>query len=99
MAFRPCYISHEWENITGSVDLNIIMQRENLKVRDMSKPFTLYYRMRRQARPAEIAMDGNYLPTNGPKPTQRVVFFNNGTWTGDRGTIITTFYISCKERI
>lgn len=99
----PIYYLHDTNmSVTGIPSENEVLQYENLKIRNISKMHSVYYKMARRINataPGTLSTDG-YSSVQNPQVTQQIaMLIPNFSNTGNSiGRFVITAYISAKVR-
>lgn len=101
--FTAVYVFHDVNTTSAVTGINNVIQYENMVVKNLWLPWKKYYRMVRNipVTNAVTVSTRGYIPTVNPVPTQSVQVYipTAGTSTsGLLGTLITTYYIVCRNR-
>lgn len=99
----PMYYVHDTNmTITQIPSENTMLQYENLKIRNLAKMHTVYYKMARRINataPGTLSTDG-YSSVQSPQVTQQISLLvpNLSTVANTLGRMVVTAYVSAKVR-
>ncbi|ARO38299.1 capsid [Audaxivirus yotargis] len=102
--FSAIYVIHDVNSTSSVSSVSAVIQYGNLVLKNLWMPWKKYYKMKRNI-PAAIldnVSTSGYLPTSTPTGTQSVQAFipTIGTQSsGEIGTLITTYYLVCRNII
>lgn len=100
--WRPLYIVHDMdEYVSPLTSVNVAIQYENCKYKNMLRPWTYYKKMARTISAAGSQTHDlkGYGDCDNPQPNQGIFWYGTGfTASVDYGTLLVTYYLTAKGR-
>lgn len=100
-AFKPLYIVHDIDEFNNPLtSVNVAIQYENCKYKNMLRPWTYYRKMARTIADGTQTHDNKgYGDCDNVQPNQGIFWYGSGFSSSvDYGTLLVTYYITAKGR-
>lgn len=99
--FAPLYSVIDFDDLTPLPNVNTAIQYERMKVKNLWRPFKLYYKIPKLLNLATTStiISPGWMDTSVTQDTGAIKFYSGGVGAStDYGQIITTYYIVTKNR-
>lgn len=102
-AFRPIYYTFDVDSTSPPNSVSDVIQYENLKVKNLYRPHSVYYRVPRYTSGGQgsaAVLAGGFFDVNTTPPQNGVIgcYAENIDISQNYGTFVVTFYIGFKNR-
>lgn len=100
-AYRPLYVIMDTDSVGLSPTDNQCLQYDNCQIKDMSKKFTVYYRIPKLINNAgSNVSEPGWMDTASPTATGSIYLARQASLTASAayGTVILEYYILCRIR-